>query len=89
MALAIVTSPFNVTEKKAAYAGTLSRLPGRDLSAFVGGYKAALLVLFGLCVVAALASLLRGQSTEAVAARRSPPTTAGPSIDAVVVSSVD
>jgi EmrB/QacA subfamily drug resistance transporter len=60
MALAIVTSPLNPIEKRAAYAGTLSRLPSRDLSDLVGGYRVALLVLFALCLVGAAASMLRG-----------------------------
>ncbi|MGH8891145.1 MAG: MFS transporter [Acidothermaceae bacterium] len=60
MVLAIVTSPLNPAEKRAAYAGTLSQLPGHDLSAFISGYRVALLVLFALCIVAAAASVLRG-----------------------------
>jgi nitrate/nitrite transporter NarK len=60
MSLAIVTSRLNAGEKKAAYAGTLSRLPGGELSKYVEGYRVALLVLLALCVAAALASALRG-----------------------------
>jgi hypothetical protein len=60
MALAIVTTPLDTAEKRAAYSGTLSRLPGRDLSSFADSYRVALLVLFALCVMAAVASSLPG-----------------------------
>lgn len=60
MSLAIVTSPLNGAEKQAAYAGTLSRLPGGELGKYVDGYRAALLVLLALCVTAGIASALRG-----------------------------
>lgn len=89
MALAIVTSPLSSVEKRAAYSGTLSRLPGRDLSAFIGGYRVALLVLFGLCVVAALASLLRGQSTAGAATRRPASAARTAAINAAVINSVE
>jgi MFS family permease len=67
MSLAIVTSPLSDAEKRAAYAGTLSSLPGHELGGFVGGYRLAFLVLFGLCVLAAGASLLRGPSARPAA----------------------
>jgi EmrB/QacA subfamily drug resistance transporter len=62
MSLAIVTSPLADAEKRAAYAGTLSALPGHELGGFVAGYRTAFLVLFALCVLGAVASLLRGGS---------------------------
>ncbi len=62
MSLAIVTSRLNAAEKKAAYAGTLSRLPGGELGKYVDGYRAALLVLLALCVAAGIASGLRGDN---------------------------
>ncbi|NHC13846.1 MFS transporter [Motilibacter deserti] len=65
MSLAIVTSPLAEAEKRAAYAGTLSALPGQDLDGFVDGYRVALLVLFALCVLGALASALRGSGRPA------------------------
>ncbi|RZS89651.1 EmrB/QacA subfamily drug resistance transporter [Motilibacter rhizosphaerae] len=60
MSLAIVTSPLTPGEKRAAYAGTLSSLPGHELGAFVDGYRTAFVVLAALCVLGAVASLLRG-----------------------------
>ncbi len=60
MSLAIVTGPLTAAEKKAAYAGTLSRLPGGELGRYVDGYRTALFVLLTLCVAAAVASALRG-----------------------------
>jgi hypothetical protein len=64
MSLAIVTSPLTHAEKKAAYAGTLSQLPGLQLDRFVGGYRTALFVLFALCVLAAIGSALRGSGDQ-------------------------
>lgn len=60
LALAIVTTPLDPAEKRAAYSGTLSRLPGRDIARFADAYRVALLVLVGLCVAAGVASSLRG-----------------------------
>ena len=60
LALAIVTTPLDPSEKRAAYAGTLSRLPGRDIARFADAYRVALLVLVGLCAAAGVASSLRG-----------------------------
>jgi hypothetical protein len=60
LALAIVTTPLDPEEKRAAYSGTLSRLPGRDIARFADAYRVALFVLVGLCVAAGVASSLRG-----------------------------
>ena len=67
MSLAIITSPLTHNQKQAAYSGTLSRLPGHQLDRFVGGYRAALLVLFAICVAAAVGSALRGRGQGAAA----------------------
>ncbi|BEP11781.1 MFS transporter [Acidothermaceae bacterium B102] len=60
MSLAIVTSPLSQQEKRAAYSGTLSRLSRSEVVHFVGGFRAAVVVLLALCLLAALASSLRG-----------------------------
>jgi EmrB/QacA subfamily drug resistance transporter len=59
LSLAIVTSPLQPDEKRAAYAGTLSRLSGDALHTFTGGYHTALFVLAGLSGIGVVASLLR------------------------------
>ncbi len=60
MSLAIVTSPLSAADKRAAYAGTLSRLPGGALAAFTGGYRTAFWVLAAACLAGLVASLSRG-----------------------------
>lgn len=65
ISLAVVTSGLSGYAKPAAYAGTLSRLTSGDLSAFISSCKAALLMLFVLCVIGAIASLLRGTPAKA------------------------
>lgn len=62
LCLAIITSPLVTSAKKAAYAGTLSSLPGHTLDAFTTGCRTALLVLGAMTVVGMVAS-----------ARRNPP----------------
>ena len=62
VSLALITSHLSGGEKQAAYGGNLSQLPGHDLSQLVDGYRTALLVLFGACILGAAASLLRGAS---------------------------
>jgi EmrB/QacA subfamily drug resistance transporter len=59
MSLAIVTSPLTPGEKQAAYAGTLSRLSSHALDNFTGGYRTALAVLAGICVLGMVLSLAR------------------------------
>ncbi len=59
MSLAIVTSPLTAGEKQAAYAGTLSRLSSQALDNFTGGYRTALAVLAGICVLGMALSLAR------------------------------
>jgi EmrB/QacA subfamily drug resistance transporter len=59
MSLAIVTSPLTPGEKQAAYAGTLSRLSAQALDNFTGGYRIALAVLAGICVLGMVLSLAR------------------------------
>jgi len=59
MSLAIVTSPLTPAEKQAAYAGTLSRLSRLALDSFTGGYRTALAVLAGVCVLGMVLSLAR------------------------------
>ncbi|MFI6344235.1 MFS transporter [Streptomyces sp. NPDC050560] len=59
LSLAIVTSPLAPHEKRAAYAGTLSRLSGAALDAFTTGYRVALTVLAGTCLLGMLLSLTR------------------------------
>ena len=59
MSLAIVTSPLTPAQKQAAYAGTLSRLSRPALDAFTGGYRIALAVLAGVCVLGMVLSLAR------------------------------
>lgn len=59
LSLAIITSPLATPAKKAAYAGTLSSLPGHTLDAFTTGCRAALLVLAAMTVVGMVASLRR------------------------------
>jgi EmrB/QacA subfamily drug resistance transporter len=68
MSLAIVTSPLTPAQKQAAYAGTLSRLSRHALDAFTGGYRTALAVLAGVCVLGMVLSLARtaGQHHPAV-----------------------
>jgi hypothetical protein len=60
MSLAIVTSPLTAGEKQAAYAGTLSRLSRAGLDTFTGGYRTALAVLAGACLLGLALSLARG-----------------------------
>jgi EmrB/QacA subfamily drug resistance transporter len=60
MSLAIVTSPLTASEKRAAYAGTLSHLSPQALDSFTGGYRIALAVLAGACVLGLALSLARG-----------------------------
>jgi MFS family permease len=66
MSLAIVTSPLTPGQKQAAYAGTLSRLSPQALDNFTGGYRTALAVLAGICVLGMILSLARnvGQRRE-------------------------
>ncbi|HEY4703888.1 MAG TPA: hypothetical protein VIH64_18465, partial [Streptosporangiaceae bacterium] len=59
MSLAIVTSPLTPGQKQAAYAGTLSRLSPQALDNFTGGYRTALAVLAGICVLGMVLSLAR------------------------------
>jgi EmrB/QacA subfamily drug resistance transporter len=59
LSLAIITSPLATSAKKAAYAGTLSSLPGHELHDFTNGCRAALLVLAAMTVVGMVASLRR------------------------------
>jgi EmrB/QacA subfamily drug resistance transporter len=59
MSLAIVTSPLTPAQKQAAYAGTLSKLSRHALDAFTGGYRIALAVLAGVCVLGMVLSLAR------------------------------
>lgn len=59
LTLAIITSPLATPVKKAAYAGTLSSLPGHALEEFTGGCRVALLVLAAMTVVGMAASLRR------------------------------
>jgi EmrB/QacA subfamily drug resistance transporter len=63
MSLAIITSPLDPTEKRSAYAGTLSQLSRHALQAFTGGYRFAFAVLAGACTVGVIASLSRGSSS--------------------------
>ncbi len=59
LTLAIITSPLTAPGKRAAYGGTLSQLPGTHLDRFVDGCRVALIVLFVLCLLGAVASSLR------------------------------
>jgi hypothetical protein len=59
LSLAIITSPLAASAKKAAYAGTLSSLPGGMLEDFTTGCRAALLVLAAMTIVGMVASLRR------------------------------
>lgn len=59
MSLAIITSPLTARQKQAAYAGTLSRLSPHALDDFTDGYRTALAVLAGICVLGMLISLAR------------------------------
>jgi EmrB/QacA subfamily drug resistance transporter len=59
LSLAIITSPLTAPAKRAAYAGTLSSLPGGTLHAFTAGCRAALLVLAAMTVAGMVASLRR------------------------------
>lgn len=59
MSLAIVTSPLSPDDKQAAYAGTLSRLSPHALDNFTGGYRTALAILAGICVLGMILSLAR------------------------------
>jgi EmrB/QacA subfamily drug resistance transporter len=59
LSLAIVTSPLAAPAKSAAYAGTLSSLPGPTLDAFTTGSRVALLVLGATTVAGMVASLWR------------------------------
>jgi EmrB/QacA subfamily drug resistance transporter len=62
LSLGIVTSSLPPDEKRAAYAGTLSRLGSSSLAHLTHGYHVALLVLAALTVVGMAASLARGSS---------------------------
>src|SRR6201996_8652324 len=62
MSLAIVTSPLTPGQKQAAYAGPLSRLSRQALDNFTGGYRTALAVLAGICVLGMVLSLARGRA---------------------------
>jgi MFS family permease len=64
MSLAIVTSPLDPAEKRSAYAGTLSQLPGSALEAFTNGYRVAFWILAAACFAGMLASLSRGTNPE-------------------------
>lgn len=59
LSLAIITSPLAAPAKKAAYAGTISALPGHTLDAFTTGCRVALLVLAAMTVAGTVASLRR------------------------------
>jgi EmrB/QacA subfamily drug resistance transporter len=69
MSLAIVTSPLDPTEKRAAYAGTLSTLSPHALDAFTRGYRTAFVVLAASCVVGVVASLSRNPAPQLVPVR--------------------
>jgi hypothetical protein len=62
VALLIVTGQLPSGERRAAYAGELSRLPGGDLDRFVHSNQLALLVMAVLCGVATLCSLGRASA---------------------------
>lgn len=64
LSLGIVTSSLPSREKRAAYAGTLSRLGARSLAHLTHGYHVALLVLAALTVVGMAASLARGTTRQ-------------------------
>jgi EmrB/QacA subfamily drug resistance transporter len=72
MSLAIVTSPLTPDQKQAAYAGTLSRLSRQALDAFTGGYRTALAVLAGVCVLGTFLSLARNAGHRHSAAQTIP-----------------
>lgn len=59
LSLAIVTTSLSAADKRAAYAGTLSRLSRHALGDFTSSYRLALLVLAGVCLVGIVASLSR------------------------------
>jgi MFS family permease len=61
MCLAIVTGPLVPNEKRAAYAGTLSKLSDSALRAFTNGYRVAFVVLAAACLVGVVGSLSRGR----------------------------
>lgn len=80
LSLAIITSPLTASAKSAAYAGTLSSLPGRMLDDFTTGCRVALLVLGAMTVAGMVASLRRDPppAGRIVAAEAVPATTDGP-----------
>ncbi|OLT23123.1 hypothetical protein BJF78_07025 [Pseudonocardia sp. CNS-139] len=59
LSLAIVTSWLSQEEKRAAYAGTLSRLTGDSLAGLTTGYRVAFATMAAVCALALVASLLR------------------------------
>jgi EmrB/QacA subfamily drug resistance transporter len=58
-ALAIVTGWLTDDEKRAAYAGTLSRMSDDNLGGLTTGYRVAFAVMAFVCLLALVASLLR------------------------------
>ena len=81
MSLAIVTSPLTPAQKQAAYAGTLSRLSPQALDNFTGGYRTALAVLAGICVLGMILSLARNAGQQRGRSRcRTPILPAGPDL---------
>jgi EmrB/QacA subfamily drug resistance transporter len=72
MSLAIVTSPLTPGQKQAAYAGTLSRLSPQALDNFTSGYRTALAVLAGICVLGMVLSLARNAGQQRGRSRRQP-----------------
>ena len=57
--VAIVTSWLTDEEKRAAYAGTLSRMTANNLAGFTTGYRTAFAVMALICLLALVASVLR------------------------------
>jgi EmrB/QacA subfamily drug resistance transporter len=62
LSLAIVTGPLTPPEKRSAYSGSLSQLPGDGVGAFVGGLHRALYVLLAMTVAGAAVTLLRSRA---------------------------
>jgi EmrB/QacA subfamily drug resistance transporter len=63
LALSIVTAPLSPASRQAVYAGRMSGFAPAEMAALVGGYRNALWVLCGLCLLAlALGMLRRGRA---------------------------
>lgn len=68
--LSVLTSPLPVELRQYVFAGTISRLPGNGLALLITGYHWTLVMMLGICLATAAASLWARRASVEVSARR-------------------